>query len=99
MAMSIADVAGWAGAGLLLLAYAGLSRGWLVIGVRYHLMNLAGAGGLAVNGAVHRAWPSTVLNVIWLGIGLVGLRHARDGASPVGLRRAKDGADLGRDRG
>lgn len=77
MTVSIADVVGWAGAGTLLLAYAGLARGRLAIGVGYHVMNLAGAGGLAVNGAVHRAWPSTVLNLIWLGIGLAGLHQAR----------------------
>lgn len=84
MTMPLADLIGWAGAGCLLLAYARLSRGRLAIGVRYHLMNLAGAGGLAINGAVHRAWPSTVLNLVWLGIGLFGL---------AGLRRAKHGAN------
>jgi hypothetical protein len=78
--MSVADVIGWGGAGFLLLAYAALSRGRLAIGVRYHLMNLTGAAGLAINGAMHRAWPSTVLNLVWLGIGLTGLRHT--GARP-----------------
>ena len=67
-------------AGCLLLAYAALSRGRLAIGARYHLMNLAGAAGLAINGAVHRAWPSTALNLIWLGIGLSALRHAKTNA-------------------
>ncbi|WFE25999.1 hypothetical protein O7623_21920 [Solwaraspora sp. WMMD791] len=42
--------------------------------MRYHLLDLAGAGGLAVNGAFHQAWPSTALDLIWLGIGLTALR-------------------------
>ena len=73
----LADAIGWAGAGCLLLAYAQLSSGRLAIGLRYHLLNLAGAGALAFNGAFHRAWPSTVLNLIWLGIGLTALRCAK----------------------
>ncbi len=77
MATHIADAIGWAGAACLLLAYARLSSGRLAIGARYHLLNLAGAGGLAVNGAFHRAWPSTTLNLIWLGIGLLALRRAK----------------------
>jgi hypothetical protein len=72
--MVLADAIGWAGAACLLLAYARLSSGRLALGVRYHLLNLAGAGGLAVNGAFHHAWPSTALNLIWLGIGLTALR-------------------------
>lgn len=74
MAMLAADAVGWVGAACLLLAYAGLSSGRLTVGMRYHLLNLAGAGGLAVNGAFHQAWPSTALNLIWLGIGLTALR-------------------------
>ncbi|WP_207919558.1 hypothetical protein [Micromonospora sp. KC207] len=72
--MFVADAIGWAGAACLLLAYARLSSGRLAVGTRYHLLNLAGAGGLAVNGAFHQAWPSTALNIIWLGIGLTALR-------------------------
>lgn len=71
----LADAIGWAGAACLLLGYVQLSSGRLAVGVRYHLLNLAGAGGLALNGAFHRAWPSTVLNLVWLGIGLTALRR------------------------
>jgi hypothetical protein len=73
----VADAIGWAGAACLLLAYARLSNGRLAIGARYHLLNLAGAGALAANGAFHQAWPSTALNLVWLGIGLTALRQAR----------------------
>ena len=79
MAMLVADAIGWAGAACLLLAYARLSSGQLAVGMRYHLLNLAGAGGLAANGAFHQAWPSTALNLIRLGIGLTAL-HGVTGA-------------------
>jgi hypothetical protein len=69
----LADVAGWIGAGCLLVAYALVSAGRLPVGLSYHLLNLAGAVGLAVNGAVHRAWPSAALNLVWLGIGAAAL--------------------------
>jgi hypothetical protein len=84
----VADVIGWAGAACLLLAYAWLSSGRLTVGLRYHLLNLAGAGGLAVNGAVHHAWPSTALNVVWLGIGLAALRAALRAADPARTPRS-----------
>jgi hypothetical protein len=74
MAMLLADATGWAGAACLLFAYAQLSSGRLAVDMRYHLLNLAGALGLTVNGVVHGAWPSTALNLIWLGIGLRALR-------------------------
>ena len=77
----LVDAIGWAGAGCLLLAYARLSSGRLAVGLRYHLLNLAGSVGLGCNAAFHRAWPSTAVNVIWLGIGLAALRRtARRGS-------------------
>jgi hypothetical protein len=77
MVTLLADAIGWAAAACLLLAYARLSSGRLAVGARYHLLNLAGAGGLAANGAFHRAWPSTALNLVWLGIGLAALHRTR----------------------
>jgi hypothetical protein len=69
----VADAIGWAGAACLLFAYAQLCSGRLTVGVRFHLLNLAGSLGLAANGVFHRAWPSAALNLIWLGIGLTAL--------------------------
>jgi hypothetical protein len=83
MAMLLADAIGWAGAACLLLAYARLSSGRLAVGLRYHLLNLAGAGALAVNGAVHHAWPSTALNLVWLAIGLTALHRAKGAKIPT----------------
>lgn len=80
--MSIPDAIGWLGAVALLLAYAGLAAGRLPAGPGYHVLNLAGAGGLAFNGAYHHAWPSAALNVIWLAIGVVALRGRAHAEAP-----------------
>ncbi len=70
----VVEVAGWAGAALILLAYLLLSAGRLTgKSVTYQAMNVVGAAGFVVNGWWHGAIPSTVLNVIWMGIGVVAL--------------------------
>ncbi|GIH19465.1 CBU_0592 family membrane protein [Rugosimonospora africana] len=87
--MLLADAIGWGGAACLLLAYAGLSSGRLTAGLRYQVLNLAGAGGLVVDGAFRHAWPSTALNVVWLGIGLAAARRAKRTGVQAASRRAK----------
>jgi hypothetical protein len=72
---TVSAVLGWTGAACLVLAYALLAAGRIRTGCGYHLLNLAGSLGLAVNAASHRAWPSAALNLLWLGIGLVALRR------------------------
>lgn len=63
---------GWAGAGVLLAAYALVSARRLAgDGVAFQAMNIGGAVALAVNSAANGAWPSAVLNVIWVAIGAV----------------------------
>ena len=39
----------------------------------FQWLNVVGAAGFIVNSGWHGAWPSTVLNVIWAGIGIVTL--------------------------
>ena len=66
------EVAGWAGALLILLAYLLLSAGRLTgQSLSYQLMNVVGAAGFIINGWWHGALPSAVLNVLWLMIGAV----------------------------
>ncbi|WIN00273.1 hypothetical protein ACTOB_003970 [Actinoplanes oblitus] len=78
--MYLADLLGWAGAGALLLGHAlvtrdpGQAAGWL-----FPLLNLAGSAGLAASGVVHAAWPSAVLNLLWLVLGITALRRLRPG--------------------
>ena len=68
------EVAGWAGALLILLGYLLISAGKLTgKSPVYQWMNIVGAAGFVINGWWHDAIPSTVLNVIWMGIGAVAL--------------------------
>jgi hypothetical protein len=72
------EVIGWAGAALILGAYALLSFGKLrAESVSYQLMNILGAAGFVVNSGWNGALPSAAMNVIWIGIGLYALRQRR----------------------
>ena len=78
-------VTGWAGAALLLAAYALVSSERIPAGgTAFQVLNLLGAAALTVNSASHRAWPSAVLNTIWIFIGLaaVSARRRPIGESP-----------------
>ena len=76
----LVEVAGWAGAALILTAYLLLSMGRLTgQSAVYQWMNVVGAAGFIVNGWWHGALPSAALNVIWMLIGGVALwRIARN---------------------
>jgi hypothetical protein len=64
------EVAGWAGASLILGAYLLLSMGKVTgQSILYQAMNVAGAAGFIVNGWWHGAIPSAALNVAWMMIG------------------------------
>ena len=64
------EVAGWAGAALILLAYLLLSAEKLTgQSLVYQGMNVVGAAGFVINGWWHGALPSAALNVLWLMIG------------------------------
>jgi hypothetical protein len=64
------EVAGWAGATLILLAYLLLSAGRVTgQSLVYQGMNVVGAAGFIINGWWHGAIPSAALNVLWFMIG------------------------------
>ena len=68
------EAAGWIGAGLILGSYVLVSTGRLEGRSRtFQWMNIVGAAGFAINSGAHGAIPSTVLNVVWLGVGLATL--------------------------
>jgi hypothetical protein len=68
------EVAGWAGALLILLAYVMVTIGRLTgRSPAFQWMNLVGAAGFIINGWWHEALPSTALNVIWMLIATVAL--------------------------
>jgi len=68
------DILGWIGMACLLGAYALVtakilgSSGWV-----YQTLNLIGAACLMTYSYTVFAWPSVILNLIWVGIGIVGL--------------------------
>ena len=67
---NLAELAGWAGAVLILTAYGLLSVGKLSgRSLAYQTLNIVGALGFIANGWAHRALPSTTLNVVWVAIG------------------------------
>lgn len=72
--MLAVEIIGWAGAVLILIAYGLLSAGRLTgRSPAYQWLNVIGAAGFIVNSGWHGALPSTILNVIWVGIGVVTL--------------------------
>ncbi|MGB9331059.1 MAG: hypothetical protein WCB10_09850 [Steroidobacteraceae bacterium] len=77
------EIIGWAGALLILAAYALLSGGKLrAQSLTYHLMNILGAAGFVVNSGWNGALPSAAMNVVWIGIGVYAvyqLRRRTDG--------------------
>ena len=72
------EVAGWIAAVLILTAYGLLSAGKLTgKSVAYQVMNIVGAIGFVINTGYNGAFPSAVLNVIWVGIGVWALVKIR----------------------
>jgi hypothetical protein len=72
------EIIGWAGAVLILGAYALLSAGKLRSeSLTYHVMNILGAAGFVVNSGWNGALPSAAMNLVWIFIGVYGLRQHR----------------------
>jgi hypothetical protein len=72
------DAIGWVCAAMVLVAYGLLTRDpATATGRRYVALNVAGSAGLAVNGVAHAAWPSAVLNALWLAFALIAVRQRR----------------------
>jgi len=77
----VIDVVGWAGAALILAAYALLTLGKVrAESFAYQAMNLLGAAGFVINSGWHGAIPNAALNIAWAIIAAVALvRLARRG--------------------
>lgn len=67
----LVEAIGWLGAAIVLVAFGLVSYG-AVNGrsVPYQLLNAVGGLLLGVNSAWHRAWPSTLVNIIWTAIAI-----------------------------
>jgi hypothetical protein len=72
------EIVGWAGAVLILAAYGLLSAGKLEARSNtYQLMNIVGAAGFVINSGSKGAYPSAVLNIIWIAIGVFAVLRSR----------------------
>ena len=70
----MAEIAGWIGMVLTLLAYVLISFEWVKATSKvYQFMNLFGVIGLGVNVFANHAWPVFFLECIWAGVALVSL--------------------------
>jgi len=74
MIATLPDVIGWLGAISVLYAYFMVSTGRLK-GDSFHFQsaNILGALGLAINTYFNHAYPSTIVNIIWIGIAIYSL--------------------------
>ena len=71
------EIAGWAGAAMILGAFLSVSMGWQKAGRAFQTANLLGSCAFILNGAFHEAWPSVVSNVAWFLISAVALFRMR----------------------
>jgi hypothetical protein len=63
------EIAGWMGAGMILLAYILVTAEKLTgRSPAFQWLNLIGAAGFVANGLWHGAMPSASLNVVWMAI-------------------------------
>lgn len=68
------DATGWLGAALVLYAYLMVSLKKLEgNSLHYQAVNISGALCLMVNTYFHHAYPSAIVNLIWIGIGIFAL--------------------------
>ncbi len=68
------DIVGWIGAAVLLLAYGLVSiRKTEGDSAAYQWLNLAGSAFLVVNSFFYGAYPSSGVNIVWIGIALYSL--------------------------
>ncbi len=66
------EILGWIGSLLVVIAYTmNLNKKMEADSAAYYAMNIAGSGLLIVNTAFHHAFPSMVVNIIWVLIPIV----------------------------
>ncbi|HID04391.1 MAG TPA: hypothetical protein EYH45_08005 [Candidatus Caldiarchaeum subterraneum] len=69
----VVDAIGWTGAALIIIAYFLITKR-IVDGKSrlYHLLNLVGGIGLGYNTYYYTAYPSTIVNILWIIIAVYG---------------------------
>ena len=77
------DIVGWIGAIALLLAYGAVSRGYTQgTSFNYQLWNAIGSVCLLVNSTYYRAFPSSFVNFVWIGIAIATIANYRKTPTP-----------------
>lgn len=72
------DIGGWIGAVSVLLAYFLVSTGkWQAQSAGYQGLNLVGGLFLIINTIYFGAYPSSLVNVVWVGIAIYSLVRMR----------------------
>lgn len=68
---TLIDIVGWIGAVALLLAYTFIStRRMEGDSPSYQLLNLGGSAFLMVNSFFYGAYPSSIVNIVWISIAM-----------------------------
>jgi hypothetical protein len=68
---TLIDIVGWVGAVALLLAYIFIStRRMEGDSASYQLLNLGGSAFLMVNSFFYGAYPSSIVNIVWISIAI-----------------------------
>jgi hypothetical protein len=71
---TLIDIVGWVGAVALLTAYIFFSiRRMEGDSASYQLLNLGGSASLMVNSFFYGAYPSSIVNIVWISIALFAL--------------------------
>jgi hypothetical protein len=70
--MILIEILGWLGSLLVLIAYTmNMNKKLPADSAGYYALNIAGSAFLIINTAYHHAFPSMVVNVIWVIIPVV----------------------------
>lgn len=74
----IVNIIGWLGSAAVIVAYVMVSTNRLRgDAVAYQLLNLIGGVFLALNTVYLGAYPSTIVNLMWIGIAIFALARAK----------------------
>jgi hypothetical protein len=85
------DIVGWIGAALVLSAYFLVSSRRLIgDSAPFQWLNLAGGIGLLVNTLYYRAYPSSLVNIVWILIASVTLFRGRNSQSHLEAEQEHD---------
>jgi len=73
----LVEILGWIGSLCVLVAYVlNMNKKLATDTVAYYALNIVGSGLLIVNTAFHRAFPSMVINIVWVIVPVVTIvRH------------------------